>query len=408
MTTTATASRSDVLRGRIRDLDGLNSRTAAAPGGPAEPGIEGKKQALTQRIDRARDGAQSELARRDRMEAIRSDAMAIRRDALAQQQTIARADAAMAGMKQDFLAKYPQRPLKPEHLSPADRARYKSAKDARDAAEKKLEKDKKEFAKKKEEYAEEKEKAEQQEKAEGQTEGDVADPCVSCVASEVEKLEEEAKKAEEERLKLARELVEPGGTGDASDKELVARELAKLPKETLEQMKADGTKVIACRGSVTDYATQLSGDHPRGWDPADTWDIVPGMYDPNTNEVVVATRGHGTPAGAHVPVTGDGHGSANLTVHEALHAVDHNRGGTPLSAGSDFNTARTADLPNLGTYETQAGSAGQEETWAESGARYYGGGGGTTNLDGFWRNNPPGARPAAAAPAATGATGGGT
>lgn len=406
--TTGTASRSDVLRGRVRALDDLKRRTAAAPGGPAEPGIEGKKTALTQRIDTARAGPASELARRDRMEAIRSDAMAIRRDGLAQQQTIARADAAMGGMKQEFLSKYPQRPLKAEHLSPQDRARYQRAKDARDAAQKKLEKDKEEFRKKKEEYAEEKKKAEEQEKAEGQTEGDVADPCVSCVASEVEKLEEEARKAEEERLKLARELTQKGGTGDDADKELVARELAKLPKETLEQMKADGTKVIACRGSVTDYATQLRGGHPRGWDPADTWDIVPGMYDPNTNEVVVATRGHGTPAGAHVPVTGEGHGSANMTVHEALHAVDHNRGGTARSTGTDFNTARTADLPNLGTYETQAGSAGQEETWAESGARYYGGGGGTTNLDSYWRNNPPGARPAAAAPAATGATGGGT
>ncbi len=172
-------------------------------------------------------------------------------------------------------------------------------------------------------------------------------------------------------------------------------------------MKADGTKVIACRGSVTDHASSLRGVQPRGWAPGDTWDIVPGMYDPNANEVVVATTGHGTPAGAHVPVTGEGHGSANLAVHEALHAVDHNRGGTARSAGADFNTARTADLPNLGTYETQAGSAGQEETWAESGARYYGGGGGTTNLDGYWRNNPPGAPPAAAAPAATGATGGG-
>jgi hypothetical protein len=407
VTAPATASRSDVLRGRIRALDDLKTRTTAAPGGAAEPGIEAKKTALAQRIDTARAGPASELARRDRMEAIRSDAMAIRRDALTQHQTIARADAAMGGMKQEFLGKYPQRPLKAEHLSPQDRARYQKAKDARDAAQKKFEKDKEEYAKKKEEYAEEKKKAEEQEKADGQTEGDVADPCVSCVASEVEKLEEEAKKAEEERLALARELTEKGGSGDDADKELVAQELAKLPKSALEQMKANGTKVVACRGSVTDYDSSLSGVQPRGWDPGDTWDTVPGMYDKTNNKVVIATRGHGTPGGARVPVTGDGHGCANLTIHESMHALDSGGSGAARSAGTDFNTARTADLPNLGTYETQAGSAGQEETWAESGARYYGGGGGTTNLDNYWRNNPPGAPPAAAAPAATGATGGG-
>jgi hypothetical protein len=310
-------------------------------------------------------------------------------------------------MKREFMAKYPQRPIQAEHLSPQERARYKKAKDARDAAQKKLDKDKEKFRKKKEEYAEEKEKAEEQEKAEGETEGDVADPCVSCVASEVEKLEEEAKKAEEERLALARELTEAGGSGDDADKELVAKELAKLPKSALEQMKADGTKVIACRGSVTDYDSSLSGVQPDGWEPGDTWDIVPGMYDRTDNKVVIATRGHGTPGGARVPVTGEGHECANLTIHESMHALDYGGGGAGRSAGTEFNRARDADLPNIGPYEKQEGSRGQEETWAESGARYYGGGGGTTNLDGYWRNNPPGAAPAAAAPAATGATGGG-
>lgn len=401
MAATAT-SRSDLLRNRVRDLDDLQRRTAATSAGPANPAAEAKKQALAQRITGARTQAAGELAGRDRMERLRSQGAAIRRDALAQKETIRNADASMARMKKEFQERYPNRPLKASDLSAEDRARYKAAKDARDQAQKKLEKDREAFGKKKAEYDKLKKETDEKEKAEGEKEGDVGDPCVSCIATEVDKLEEEARKDQEERLKLARELTQKGGSGTDADKELVARELAKLPRSTLEQMKADGTKVIACRGSVTDHATALRGQQPRGWDPGDTWDIVPGMYDPNTNEVVIATRGHGTPAGAHVPATGEGHGSADMTVHEALHAVDYNRGGAARSTGTDFNNARNSDLASLGTYETQAGSAGQEETWAESGARYYGGGGGTTNLDSYWRNHPPGPPPAAA-----GAAGGG-
>ncbi len=396
------ASRSELLRDRVLDLDDLQRRTAATSAGPANPAAEAKKQALAQRITEARSQAAGELARRDRMESLRGQGRELRRDALAQRETIRNSEASMARMRSEFQERYPNRPLKASDLSPEDRARYRKAKDARDQAQKKLEKDREGFKKKKAEYEKLKKEADEKEKAEGETQGDVGDPCVSCIATDVEKLEEEARKDQEERLRLARELTRKGGTGTDADKELVARDLAKLPKSTLEQMKADGTKVVACRGSVTDYDSSLRGVQPRGWDPGDTWDIVPGMYDPNTNEVVIATRGHGTPAGAHVPATGEGHGSADMTVHEALHAVDHNRGGTARSTGTDFNNARNADLASLGTYETQAGSAGQEETWAESGARYYGGGGGTTNLDNYWRNHPPGAPPAAAGTAGGG------
>lgn len=215
----------------------------------------------------------------------------------------------------------------------------------------------------------------------------------------MEKLEEEAKKAEAERLALARSLVQKGGTGTDDDNELVARELAKLPKSSLEQMKSQGTKVIACRGSVTDKDPSLRGVTPRGWRPGQTWDGVPGMYYKRSNEVVIATREHGTPAGAHVPVAGEGHGSADLTVHESMHALDSGGGGANRSAGAGFNSARNGDIRSLGTYETQAGAAGQEETWAESGGRYYGGGGGTRNLDRYWGSQPPGAATTAPTPA---------
>src|SRR5690242_4531611 len=122
-------------------------------------------------------------------------------------------------------------------------------------------------------------------------------------------------------MALATSLVKTGGSGTAEDAKLVAESLAKLPKSTLEQMQKNGTKVIACRDSVTDYRTDLKGVQPRGWPPGATWDKVPGSNTPDKNEVVIAVIGHGTPAGPHVPNTGEGHGSVNLAAHESTHSI---------------------------------------------------------------------------------------
>ena len=65
-----------------------------------------------------------------------------------------------------------------------------------------------------------------------------------------EQLEEDARKATEEKLELARGLCDVTGSADEADKELVAQELAKMPREDLERMKANGTRVAVCRGSV--------------------------------------------------------------------------------------------------------------------------------------------------------------
>jgi hypothetical protein len=195
------------------------------------------------------------------------------------------------------------------------------------------------------------------------------------------------------RSVLARGLTSTGGTGTAADARLVRRELEQMPMGALQIMTDNGTKVIACRDNITDYRTDLKGVQPRGWDPGDTWDIVPGVYLGDTNEVVIATIGHGTGAGAHVPANGEGHGSHNLTIHESFHAVDMGGGGAARSSEADFNTARTADSATLSTYENQAGAAGQQETYAESAARYYGGdptdAATHPNLHDFWDKNPP-------------------
>jgi hypothetical protein len=172
--------------------------------------------------------------------------------------------------------------------------------------------------------------------------------------------------------RLAGALTSPVGSGDASDVALVVPEVAKLPPHVLQAMLKDGVKVVVARGSVTDHLAQLKGVRPRGWPPGSTWDSVPGLYDKAQREVVIATIGHGTPAGAHVPATGEGHGCVNLVIHEAVHGYD-STATPPRSSSAAFSAARNADIASLGPYETQAGSAGPEETFAESAARYFGG-----------------------------------
>jgi hypothetical protein len=196
-----------------------------------------------------------------------------------------------------------------------------------------------------------------------------------------------------ERIQLARQVVRAGGTGTQADVDLVVAQVARMPVSALRNLIANGTTVIACRNSVTDYATDLAGVQPRGWPPGATWDSVPGAARPDRNEVIIAVIGHGTTEGAHVPRTGEGHGSANLVIHEVAHAIDHNQTATRDSSSIDFTTARTADIAVLPAYQLQAGAAGLSETYAESAARYYGGHDGTVStpaLDTYWRNNPLG------------------
>ena len=195
--------------------------------------------------------------------------------------------------------------------------------------------------------------------------------------------------------KLARSLVRAGGTGTKQDVELVVAELKKLPASALQTLQAGKVAVLACRDSVTDHATDLKGVQPRGWPPGKTWDSVSGAYLPGRNAVVIAVVGHGTKAGAHVSQTGEGHGSANLVVHEAAHAINKHVGADRNASSKDFTAARTKDLAALPAYELQKGVAGLSETFAESAARYYGGSYGsvkTSNLDAYWRAHPLGAK----------------
>jgi hypothetical protein len=191
---------------------------------------------------------------------------------------------------------------------------------------------------------------------------------------------------------LIGQICAAGGRADAADGAIIAKELQKLPLGVLQAFKAAGCKVVVCRGSITDYRPELKGVVPRGWEESGrTWDSVPGEYNAAKKEVVIAVIGHGFPAGPHCPGPGEGHGSANLLVHEMFHGIDQATD-PPHGQSEDFNRARALDLGELDKYERQgsenevskvhepgqsrlsdAETAGQQETYAESAARFFAG-----------------------------------
>jgi hypothetical protein len=207
---------------------------------------------------------------------------------------------------------------------------------------------------------------------------------------------------------LIQQLCAAKGSADAADVAIIAKELQKLPLATLRAFKAAGGRIVVCRGSVTDYRPDLKGVVPRGWQSGRTWDSVPGLRDPAKNEVIIAVIGHGTEAGPHYPLTGEGHESANLLVHEMFHQID---AGTdpPRGQGADFNRARGLDVTELSEYELQESerevcvppasdhsrlsdgeTAGQQETYAESAARFFAGDSSSDSyphLHEYWESN---------------------
>lgn len=174
---------------------------------------------------------------------------------------------------------------------------------------------------------------------------------------------------------VARRLVRPAGRGTQADAAAVVAELAKLPAAVLERARAAGVQVVACRESVTDHLTALRGITPRGWPPGSTWDRVPGVYDPATMTVVMAT--HAGPTGERLlPDPGYGHGSFNALLHEFGHSLDGTNALGKDSKSAEFRSAYRADEAALRaanqTYLLQPGDAGPEEAFAEMAARHFG------------------------------------
>jgi hypothetical protein len=212
------------------------------------------------------------------------------------------------------------------------------------------------------------------------------------------------------KAELAEELTLVSGTADEADAKLVEAELVKMPAEALELMRDHGVRVVVCRNDVLEVMPELADDKPSGWDEGSTWAGVPGMQtvDEHGNKlVVIATRGHGTPAGAHVPANGEGHGCHNLVIHESFHAVDEAGGDGSRSDDPDFTEARDLDVDVLPKYERAEDEGGparekgwseaddlaraQRESYAESAARYYGSDPADRDVSGlndYWETNP--------------------
>lgn len=174
---------------------------------------------------------------------------------------------------------------------------------------------------------------------------------------------------------IARAMVKPGGRGTQADVDAVVAELKKLPAPLLERASRSGVQVVACRGSITDHLTALRGVTPRGWPPGSTWDRVPGVYDPASMTVVMATH-DGARGEREMPDPGYGHGSVNALFHEFGHGLDGTNALGLDSRSPAFRTAYTNDLPALRreneTYLLQPGDAGPEEAYAEMAAGYWG------------------------------------
>lgn len=189
----------------------------------------------------------------------------------------------------------------------------------------------------------------------------------------------------------ARRLVILGGSGDAADLEAVAARASHLPDYAMSRFEREGVRIVACRESVTDFETDLRGVTPRGWErTGKTWDDVPGAYFPDRKRVVIATRAKG--GAREVPDKSSLlHGSCDLLLHECFHGFDY-IGDHGVLADPAFVAARDTDFAALGAYEQQAGRAGLEETFAESGARFIvepaAMEGNWRALHGYWRTPP--------------------
>ena len=153
--------------------------------------------------------------------------------------------------------------------------------------------------------------------------------------------------------------------------------MAKLPASILDAVAANEVKVIACRGTVTDYMTELKGVRPRDWPPGATWDDVPGCYSPAKDEVVIATIA-GRNDTRLVPAKGQGQGSVDMVFHEVGHSLDDTGALRGHSKNEQaFIDAYTADTPALKrygmSYLLQEGEAGRSEAFAETFALYFSG-----------------------------------
>lgn len=80
-------------------------------------------------------------------------------------------------------------------------------------------------------------------------------------------------------------------TDGGGDVDAVGTLLAGLPDDVFTALIDGGVKFVAVNDSVVEHLSHLKGVKPRGWPAGKSWNTVPGVYDPNSNTVVIATSG---------------------------------------------------------------------------------------------------------------------
>ncbi|MBC7644864.1 MAG: hypothetical protein H7123_07040 [Thermoleophilia bacterium] len=144
---------------------------------------------------------------------------------------------------------------------------------------------------------------------------------------------------------------------------LVSDRLENVPQQVIDQTDRVGDRTVLFSGKLTDVHgyMHLRGVHPRGWPEGATWDQVPG-----------AGGDHGSAANASRELTGRGHGSTSLALHEYGHVVDRAIASPRWLSVSQSDSwlkgpqAEVRNRPSARTYLTHY----PEEWFAESFARY--------------------------------------
>ena len=164
-------------------------------------------------------------------------------------------------------------------------------------------------------------------------------------------------------------IVPPSATFSAS----VDKTYNAMSAETRAIITHTGAKVVAVH-HLTDAMPELKGQSPRGWPVGATWDAVDGCYSGGKKEIIVAEERQSLANSKWIP---SGR-SDQVLRHETGHAVDYSI--NMLSEHADFKAAYDTDVQampakdkNQLEYFLQTGTAGREETVAETIADREGG-----------------------------------
>lgn len=128
--------------------------------------------------------------------------------------------------------------------------------------------------------------------------------------------------------------------------ERIKTNMDKMPPEILDKLQKHGTKIVVA-GKMADYDANLAKEQPRGWPAGSTWSNVEGMFEDNTNRVVICE----TSMHKGKEVKTDPERTQYALFHESSHAVDHAMGN--YSHGHDFTQAYNEDLKHMSAADRQ-------------------------------------------------------